>query len=100
MPALLFLPPVVLAYFAIVWAVLRIFTTWDNPTLLKRAGILAAVCNAPLVIGGAVGMVVYILVAVIAMRLLITLCDVSLSAALLSVGAGTAATIAVALALQ
>lgn len=100
MPAALAFAITVVAYFGIVWAVLRVFTTWEAKPLLVRAAALACVCNLPLLLGGAVGLVLYILVSVIAMRFLIAAYDATFTAATLSLAAGAIASIGVAMALR
>jgi hypothetical protein len=89
-----------LAYFAALWALLRVLTPWDTKELLTRSAVLTVVCNAPLLLGGAVGLVATVIVAVIAMRVLISVYDASFLAAVLPIPAASLAAFGVILALH
>jgi hypothetical protein len=89
-----------LAYFATVWALLRVLTPWDAKELLARSAVLTVVCNAPLLLGGAVALVGVVIVAVIAMRVLISAYDASFLAAVLPIPAASIAAFGVILALH
>lgn len=99
MPEIVAFLIMVVAYFAVVWALLRVLTSWSPQEVLVRAAVITLVCNAPLLLGGAAALVLYALVAVVVMRVLVAY-DASFLAAVLPIVAGTVTMFCVGLALS
>jgi hypothetical protein len=88
-------------YFVAAAAVLKLFSSWDTKTILGRVAFMSLIANAPLLFfHGTIGVIGYVVVAIIGLRTLTSSYDLPTLFGLFSLAAGGAGSLGVMMALR